>query len=155
MQIRLVCMQAGRLNFMVPLISSDKRFAYEYLTTCENYKHNISLSRHLFLCCLAEEPVLYSLLELVQVLNSLNGLLLSHLGVDQPKRKKRLILRPLPLPNPKGHVANAFQKEREITANVLSGYFVLTVRMPTHTCANTHLHLKEESFKMRLLLTTV
>lgn len=60
-----------------------------------------------------------------------------HLGVDQPKRKKRLILRPLPLPNPKGHVANAFWKEREITASVLSGYFLLTVRLPTHTCANT------------------
>lgn len=46
-------------------------------------------------------------------------------------------------------------ERKEITAGVLSGYFLLTVRMPTHTCASTHTYLKGESFKMRLLLTIV
>lgn len=61
-------------------------------------------------------------------------------GGRSAQEEKRLILRPLPLPNPKGHVANAFWKEREITASVLSRCFLLTVRIPTHTCANTHLN---------------
>lgn len=50
-----------------------------------------------------------------------------------PGGRSALILRPFPLPNPKGHLAVAFRKEREFAASTLSGYFLLTVRMPTHT----------------------
>ena len=46
-----------------------------------------------------------------------------------PGGRSALILRPFPLPNPKGHVAAAFRKEREFAASTLSGYFLLTVRM--------------------------
>lgn len=75
-------------------------------------------------------------------------------GGRSAQEKMRLILRPLPFPNPKGHVANAFWKEREITASILSGYFLLTVRMPTHTCANILLP-KRSILQNEALLTTV
>lgn len=39
-------------------------------------------------------------------------------GGRSAPEKNRLILKPLPLANPKGHVANAFWKEREITASI-------------------------------------
>lgn len=39
-------------------------------------------------------------------------------GGRSAQEKNRLILKPLPLANPKGHVANAFWKEREITASI-------------------------------------
>jgi hypothetical protein len=93
--IRFVHMWAGRLTFVNPVISSDLHlsiYIWEIciwcLTTCENCKNRVSLSRSVFFCAV-EEPILYSQLELVWVFNSLSSLL-SYLWVDQPKRKEAL-----------------------------------------------------------------
>lgn len=87
---RFVYIWAGRFNFVVPVISRDlhiRDFAYEYLTICEHCKHSVSLSRTVWFCAV-KESILYSQLELVRVFHSLSQLLLSHLGVNQPREKE-------------------------------------------------------------------
>lgn len=53
------------------------------------------------------------------------------------QEKNRLILKPLPLANPKGHVASAFRKKGDYSQyTVIKCYSLLTLRMPTPSCAN-------------------
>lgn len=60
-------------------------------------------------------------------------------GGRSAQEKNRLILRPLPLANPKGHVANAFWKEREITASIqLLSVTLCRLCACPHTLVQTH-----------------
>lgn len=98
---------------MIPVISRDKTFVYECLTICENCKHNVFFF-YLGKCfCGVKEPVGVGVgFKLIKWAPPFAP------GGRSAQEKNSLILKLLPLANPKGHVANAFWKEREITAGI-------------------------------------
>lgn len=89
---------------MVPVISSNKKFAYECLTIHEKSKHNISLSRKVCFCAV-KEPFLYSTAGV-----GVGFKFIKWAPPFPPGGRSALILRLL-LPGPKGHVAVAFGKK--------------------------------------------
>lgn len=63
------------------------------------------------------------------------------LGGKSVQEKKRFILRPLPLPNPKGHVANAFGKEGDYSQCIK--WLLSADCAHAHTCLCKYTHLPE------------